>query len=138
MGSGVAVYWGWDFSTLGSDVSTLGFVTATPIKYTLGDCSVVFGLVTLRVGGVEGIRLLGIRCMQDLRRFLRSIIFGLGCGRNVVNWDVSAHRLKISQSYMIALNCAPQVIFSAYLRSQESVFIPYRILASCVSVGYVS
>ena len=78
----------------------------------------------------------GVGNMQVLRRFQRSLIFGFGLGGTVVNWDRSDHRLKRSQSFVIALNCVSQVIICASFRAHESVFIPCRILSACVSVGY--
>ena len=116
MGSGMSDFWGWDVSTLGADVATLGFGTATAGKCTLRDCVVFVGLCTLGGGGVRGMQVFGVSGMQALRRFLRSLIFGLGCSGTVVNWEGSAHIWKSSRTSVIALNCASQVIVSASLR----------------------
>ena len=109
---------GWDVSTLGSDVSTIGVGAATPRKFTLGDCAAVSDLCTLGGGGFGGMQVFVIRSIQDLRHFLLSIFFGLGCSSTVVNWDELAHFWKSSQSSVIALNCVSKVIFGAYFRSQ--------------------
>ena len=75
--------------------------------------------------------------MLDLHFFLRFPILGvalwmwvlwwLGCGGTVFNWEASAHLCNRSRSYVISLHCASQVIVRASCRAHESVLIPCRI-----------
>ena len=119
-------------------VSTPGVGADTPGKCTVEDCKAVVKLVTLGGVSVGGMQVFGVGGMQSLIRFPRYLIFGLGRGKTEVNWDGSYHILNISRSYVISLNCASQLILGAYFRSQESMFIPCRILSARVSVGCVS
>ena len=119
---------GWYVYTLGSDVSTLGVSADTPEECTLGYCTAVIGLLTLGGGGVGVMRVFDVGGIQSLHRYPRYLIFGLGSGSTVVNWEGSAHILKSSRSSVIALNYRSQVIVGASFRAQESVFIPCRIL----------
>ena len=137
MGSGMSVCWGWDVSTLGDYFSALVGVAATAVKCTLGDCASVVGLCTLRGGGVRGMQLFGVGGMRTLRYFPQSLIFGFGRGSTVVNCEGLAHRWKKSRIYVIAINCASQVIVGESFRANDSVLIPCRILSVCMSVGCV-
>ena len=133
----MAAWWGWYVSTVGAYVSPLGVSAAIPSNCTIGDCAAVIGLDTLGYGGVRDMRVFGVGGMRALHHFPRSLIFGLGSGGTVVNWNRLSHRLKSSRSSVIALNYASQVIGGASFREQESVFILCRILSACVSVGCV-
>ena len=61
----------------------------------------------------------------------------MDCGGTVINWEGFSYHWNRSRSSVIVPNCASQATVGASIRSQESMFIPWRIISACVIVGWV-